>query len=109
MSKKNHFFIVSAMCFLLSGHFAIALAHTPLMACFDNGDNTITCGGGFSDGASAAGVPMRVEDAEGNVLLQGQMSEDDEFVFDKPKTDFVVVFDAGPGHIIREKGMDIVE
>ena len=27
-----------------------AFAHSPLMSCFDNGDNTVTCEGGFSDG-----------------------------------------------------------
>jgi hypothetical protein len=31
-------------------------AHTPLCSCYDNGDGTVTCEGGFSDGSSAAGV-----------------------------------------------------
>lgn len=107
---RQVFALAAASFFFLSLYNASgSLAHTPLMACFDNGDDTITCGGGFSDGASAAGVPMRVENMDGNILLQGQMSEDDEFNFDKPKTDFIVIFDAGPNHIIREKGRDIVE
>jgi hypothetical protein len=106
---KNIIVFFTALFLLLAGAPVIAQAHSSLMSCFDNGDDTITCGGGFSDGSSAAGVPIRVEDADGNILLQGQMSEDDEFTFDKPKTDFVVIFDAGPGHSIREKGRDIVE
>jgi len=108
MLEKPFVFSTALFC-LFAGNATSSLAHTPLMACFDNGDNTITCGGGFSDGASAAGIPMRVENMDGNILLQGQMSEDDEFSFDRPKTDFVVIFDAGPSHIIREKGRDIVE
>jgi hypothetical protein len=39
---------------------AQALAHTPLCSCYDNGDGTVTCEGGFSDGSSASGVQMRV-------------------------------------------------
>ena len=27
-----------------------ALAHTPLFSCWDNGDGTLSCEGGFSDG-----------------------------------------------------------
>ena len=33
-----------------------ALAHSAVCSCFDNGDDTITCEGGFSDGSSAAGA-----------------------------------------------------
>lgn len=40
----------------------ISQAHTPLFSCYDNGDGSVTCEGGFSDGSSAAGVAVRVED-----------------------------------------------
>lgn len=97
--------IITAAALLLSVSFA--WAHTPLCSCFDNGDNTITCEGGFSDGSSASGVGMRVESPDGRVLLEGQMSEDSEFTFDKPKGDFVVTFDAGEGHSIKVPGKEI--
>ena len=84
-------------------------AHTPLCSCFDNGDDTITCEGGFSDGSSAAGVAMRLETSDGQVLLEGKMSEDSEFDFDKPGQDYIVVFDAGEGHRIQVPGKEIVE
>jgi hypothetical protein len=87
----------------------IALAHTPLCSCFDNGDDTITCEGGFSDGSSAAGVSIRLETPDGRVLLEGKMNEDSEFTFDKPKGDFIVLFDAGEGHSIKVPGKEIVE
>ena len=87
----------------------ISQAHTPLCSCFDNGDETITCEGGFSDGSSASGVTMRIETPDGSVQLEGKMNEDSEFTFDKPKGDYVVMFDAGEGHKIKVPGKEIVE
>lgn len=87
----------------------LAQAHTPLCSCFDNGDDTITCEGGFSDGSSASGVTMRIETPDGRVQLEGKMNEDSEFTFDKPKDDYIVMFDAGEGHKIKVPGKEIVE
>lgn len=84
-------------------------AHTPLCSCYDNGDGTVFCEGGFSDGSSASGVKIRVLDASGNAVIEGAMSENSEFEFDKPDGDYKVVFDAGPGHEITIEGKDIVE
>ncbi|MCB1754127.1 MAG: hypothetical protein KDJ38_01310 [Gammaproteobacteria bacterium] len=86
-----------------------SFAHTPLCACYDNGDGTILCEGGFSDGSSASGVDTRVIDASGNVILEGTMNDDSEFEFEKPQDGYKVVFDAGPGHEIEIDGSDIVE
>lgn len=86
-----------------------AFAHTPLCSCYDNGDGTITCEGGFSDGSSAAGVRIRVEDKEGKVLLKGKMDELSEYTFDKPAGPYRVVFDAGEGHEVEIPGEDIFE
>ena len=95
------FFLVTV---ILAG---TALAHTPLCSCFDNGDGSITCEGGFSDGSSASGVQMRVEDASGKILMEGKMDEDSEYTFDRPGSDYIVVFDAGEGHRIQVPGTDI--
>lgn len=86
-----------------------AMAHTPLCSCYDFGDNTILCEGGFSDGSSAAGVKMLVLDASGKELISSEINEDGEFEFEKPSVDYKVVFDAGPGHSIEIDGKDIVE
>lgn len=86
-----------------------AFAHTPLCSCYDNGDGTVTCEGGFSDGSSAAGVEMRVEDKNGKILVKGKMDEDSEFAFDKPSSPYRVVFDAGEGHVVEIDGKEIVE
>jgi len=91
------------------GFMPSAMAHTPICSCYDNGDDTILCEGGFSDGSSAAGVVMRVSNAAGNTVLEGKMTEDSEFEFDKPKGDYEVLFDAGEGHQIRIHGREIVE
>ncbi|PIE74427.1 MAG: hypothetical protein CSA18_05135 [Deltaproteobacteria bacterium] len=87
----------------------IAFAHTPLCSCYDNGDGSVTCEGGFSDGSSASGVEMRVEDKAGKVLLKGNMSEDSEYTFEKPAGDYTVVFDAGEGHRIQVSSKEITE
>jgi hypothetical protein len=84
-----------------------AWAHNAICDCFENGDNTITCEGGFSDGGKAVGVPLRVLDSTGKVLIEGAMSARSDFTFPKPKGDFRVVFDAGEGHVITIDGRDI--
>jgi len=86
-----------------------ALAHTPLCSCYDNGDGTVTCEGGFSDGSSGAGVAVRIEDKYGKAFLKGKMDEDSEFTFDRPKVPYRVHFDAGSGHVVEVEGEDITE
>lgn len=98
---------LSALGFLMMA--GTASAHTPICACYDNGDGTVLCEGGFSDGSSASGVGMKIYDGKGNLILEGKMSEDSEFEFNKPDGDYRVVFDAGPGHEVEINGSDIVE
>ncbi|WP_319777488.1 hypothetical protein [Maridesulfovibrio sp.] len=86
-----------------------ALAHSPLCSCFDNGDGTVLCEGGFSDGSSASGVKMYVRDDSGSVVLKGAMNENSEFEFKKPAGHYSVTFDGGEGHSIEIDGSDIVE
>lgn len=88
---------------------SVGHAHTPLCSCYDNGDGTITCEGGFSDGSSASGVQMRVQDKDGKVLIKGSMDEDSEYTFDKPGKNFTVIFDAGEGHTIEVDSKEITE
>jgi hypothetical protein len=92
---------------LFAAFTASAEAHNAICECFDNGDETITCEGGFSDGAKAAGVPLRVLDATGKVLIDGAMSENSDFTFARPKVDFRVEFDGGQGHVVTIDGRDI--
>jgi len=78
-----------------------ALAHTPLFSCYDNGDGTVLCEAGFSDGSSASGVAVRVLDGAGEPIHEAQMDANSEFIFDMPDGDYSVQFDAGEGHQIN--------
>ncbi|MBS3757938.1 MAG: hypothetical protein KGY61_04690 [Desulfobacterales bacterium] len=85
------------------------LAHTPLCSCYEGGNDTVICEGGFSDGSSAAGVAVRVVNEDGKVIVKGKMDDFSEFVFDKPEGPYKVIFDAGPGHEVEIKGEEITE
>ncbi len=87
----------------------LSYAHTPLCSCSDEGDGTILCEGGFSDGSSAAGVKMKVVDSQGKVLIEGVMNEDSEFTFKKPEVPYTVIFDAGLGHAVKIPSTEITE
>lgn len=96
--STNKLLLTALAPFLLS---TSAFAHTPLFACYDNADGTVLCEGGFSDGSSAAGVIVRVLDADGSALIESQLSSLSEIEFDKPDGEYTAVFDAGEGHIIE--------
>ncbi len=93
----------------LAGMVQLAYAHSPICDCYDNGDNTITCEGGFTDGGAAVGVAMRIFDAAGKVLTEGVMSDQSDFTFTKPDGNFRVEFQGGVGHVIQIDGRDIEE
>ncbi len=104
--KKVCLLLLLAAGLFLAGQ---VFAHTPLCSCYDNGDGTITCEGGFSDGSSASGVEIRLLDSDGKVLTEGKMNEDSEFTVAKPDCPYKVVFDSGPGHVVEVDGKDIME
>lgn len=109
--KKRFFVGVFLVVGWVMGLYSVPLshAHTPLLSCYDNADGTVTCEGGFSDGSSASGMEMRVENTQGQVLVRGVMGENSEYTFDKPATPFTVVFDAGDDHLVEVNGKDISE
>lgn len=98
--------MVLAACLLVP---ALAVAHTAVCSCIDNGDGTVTCEGGFSDGSSASGVRVFVRDSMDKTVARGKMDVNSEFTFDKPKGDYTVIFDAGPGHQVEIDGRNIME
>ena len=93
----------------MAGLTGAAIAHTPLCSCYDNGDGTVLCEGGFSDGSSASNVGVFVKDGSGNVIVEGKMDANSEFEFNKPSGVYTVLFDAGEGHQIEISGDDITE
>ena len=106
MNKAWLLIMITALFLFAAGQ---AMAHTPLCSCYDNGDGSITCEGGFSDGSSAAGVEIRVVDKDGRVLINGKMDQDSEFIFKRPSGHYKVEFDAGPGHLIEVEGKEITD
>lgn len=82
-------------------------AHAPLFDCFNEDDNTVVCEAGFSDGASAEGIEIRLLNAQGRVLEQKELGKDGSVTFKRPDEEFSVVFSAGEGHVITVIGDDI--
>ena len=107
MLKKNalHALVVTILgVTMVSG---VASAHTPLFSCWDNGDNTISCEGGYSDGSSAAGTAIIVKDAGGAVISSGKLDKTGQLTLNKPSGDYTVIFDGGPGHTVTVGSKDI--
>jgi hypothetical protein len=82
-------------------------AHSAVFDCFAEEGGRIACEGGFSDGASAEGVAVRVLDPNEKVLLSGKVDHEGRFAFARPEGDFHVVFDAGAGHTVTLFSTDI--
>ncbi|CAE10475.1 hypothetical protein [Wolinella succinogenes] len=83
------------------------LAHTALMNCFDNGDKSVSCEAGFSDGSSAAGATLKVIQG-GKVVQEMKLDKNSEATFKKPDGEYVVVFDGGEGHFVEIKSQKIL-
>lgn len=87
---------------------SLLFGHTALMSCFDNGDGSITCEGGFSDGSSASGVKFRVEQNR-KVVYEAKFDSNNEATFKKPQGEFNAIFDAGEGHQVVVKSSNIAQ
>jgi hypothetical protein len=85
----------------------LACAHSPVFDCFIEKESSVVCEGGFSDGASATGVAVRVLDGTEKLLISGKIDAEGRFSFAKPTGDFHIVFDAGAGHSVTLFSNDI--
>lgn len=106
MNKRIAFTALVAIMtlFLLAG---TALAHTVFFQCWNNGDGTLSCEGGYTDGSSAAGAPINVTDANGSLIFTGNLDKSGQLTFNKPSGDFSVTIDGGPGHTVTVNSKDI--
>ena len=84
-----------------------ALAHSVFFQCWNNGDGTLSCEGGYTDGSSAAGATVNVTDDSGTLLFSGKLDKSGELRFNKPSGDFTVTLDGGPGHSVIINSKDI--
>jgi len=83
----------------------LVFAHTPLLLVEDNGDGTLYAEAGFSDGSGAKDLGCRLEDESGNVLFDGKFDDFNSIEIEIPDVyPYFVVFDAGPGHIVKKEG-----
>jgi hypothetical protein len=72
-------------------------AHTLVCQCLANGDGTVTCEPGFSDGSSAAGTRYEII-VKDKIVASGMTDELGEFTFTAPDQPYSVRVDGGPGH-----------
>ncbi len=100
--------LIFTLAFMLAAP-GFALAHSPLFDCFDNGDGTVMCQGGFSDGSSASGVKIHVKGADGKNVEDLVLDANSECTFKKPEGAYSVEMNAGEGHSIVISGENIVE
>ncbi len=103
-------FALLAICLFCAMPFAAtAQAHSLALSCLDNGDATVTCDAEFSDGSSAAGCEVRVNNEKGDIVTSGKIDQDGEYSFKKPEGAYVVTLDGGEGHSIQLDGKKIVQ
>jgi hypothetical protein len=85
------------------------MAHSPMLMCYDEGDGTILCEAGWSDGSSAAGSPVYLRDTSGNNLARGAVCPAGFIEFEKPQGVFNVFFDGGEGHTLELHSSEITQ
>jgi len=88
---------------------AFSFAHSAIFDCYDNGDGTVSCEGGYSDGSAATGVKIRVSDAKGTLLEEVVLDANSECTVKKPASAYSVSFVGGDGHSLQVDGENIVE
>lgn len=96
----------AALAILTFGH--AAWAHAPVLDCYAERDK-VKCEAGFSDGSSAAGRKILVRGPDGKLLQEGQLDQNNAFVFQPPSGDYSVVFVGGDGHDATLPSADIAK
>lgn len=57
--------------------------------------------------AAAPGVTLDVIGYDETILVPGKLGDDSTLTFKKPGSEFYVLFDAGPGHVVEIDQADI--
>ncbi|NBF10493.1 hypothetical protein [Pseudomonas sp. Fl4BN1] len=97
----------SVLLVLGAGLSTSAQAHNPMCECKAIDAEQIRCTGGFSDGSGAPGVTLDVIGYDETILVPGKLGADSTLTFNKPSSEFYVLFDAGPGHVVEIDQADI--
>jgi hypothetical protein len=84
-----------------------AFAHGPVFDCYIESDDRVKCEAGYTDGSSAAGRKIHVQDTSNKVLLEGIVGTDNTYAFQPPAEKYSVVFMGGDNHEATIQSSDI--
>ncbi|QUM82279.1 hypothetical protein HWV01_19330 [Moritella sp. 5] len=102
MPIKSALLALSLMTGLFSG---TASAHFPLMICWFESDK-VACEAGYSDASTAIDYAVNMYDYDDNLIAKAVTDKRSIVEFNKPDTDFYLVFDAGHENPVE---VDVVE
>ncbi len=106
-SSASRISLRAALLASMLGSATMSWAHNPVCICKKHGGDEVRCVGGFSDGSKAAGVKLDVIAYDETIVKAGKLGPDSSLVFKRPKGEFYVLFDAGPGHVVEVDHTDI--
>ena len=86
-----------------------ALAHGPVFDCYIEHDDWVKCEAGYTDGSSAVGRKIHVQDTSNKVLIEGTVDKDNSFMFQAPAGAYSVVFLGGENHGATIQSSDITK
>ncbi len=86
-----------------------ALAHGPVFDCYIEHDDTVKCEAGFTDGSSAVGKKIHVQDTSNKLLLEGTVDKDNTYTFKAPTGAYSVEFIGGENHGATIQSPDITQ
>ncbi|WGK87813.1 hypothetical protein [Pseudomonas migulae] len=102
LGSAHRILIVGALVFCQA-----AFAHGPVFDCYIESDDLVKCEAGYTDGSSAAGRKIHVQDASNKVLLDGIVGQDNTCTFQPPAGQYSVVFMGGDNHQATIQSSDI--
>lgn len=85
-----------------------AFAHGPVFDCYIESNDLVMCEAGYTDGSSAAGRKIHVQDTRNKVLLEGSVGTDNTYTFQPPAGKYSVVFMGGDNHEATIQSYDIL-
>ena len=100
--KKYLYLSVAATSVLYS---TVVAAHFPLMHCWFEANNVL-CEAGYSDGSKAVDYRVNLYDYDDNLLAKKNTDKRSIVTFEKPDSDFYIVFDSGHENPVE---VDVVE
>ncbi|WP_338477437.1 hypothetical protein VRB67_12550 [Pseudomonas trivialis] len=86
-----------------------ALAHGPVFDCYIEHDDWVKCEAGYTDGSSAVGRKIHVQDTGNKLLLEGTVGKDNSYTFQAPAGAYSVEFLGGENHGATIQSSDITQ